>query len=133
MTHTYYRRLLICCGLLAVCVITGYFVPSLHGSEKRYEIHPEITLPQYKTDFDRVLDAYELLMRNYMGLTERNFEGIHTNAAEITRKIDLLDQKLTAISCQMEAIQKKLGIEVPPPPAISKIQSDPTEPEKESD
>ena len=131
-TKKYYPGLLASFGFLFVCVMTGFFSTSLQGVEKHYEIRPEITVPEYKTDTSRLIDSYEKLMNNYMRLAERNSTGPQTNMAEITKKIDLLDQKITALSAQIATIQKKLGIETPSAPVTSKKPSDHPKPEKKS-
>ena len=81
------------------------------GSQRRYEIRPEITLPEYKTDIQRVVDAYEQLMGNYITLTESYLSGTRTEIGNLTRKLDSIDRKITELSIQVESIQKKLGIE----------------------
>lgn len=104
-------------GLLFVCLFMSFSSTPLQGSEKHYEIRPEITLPESKTDIDRVIDAYERLMDNYLQSMDQNLAGIYLNTEHTAQKMDAIDQKLSTLSVQLEAIQKNLGIDVPEKPS----------------
>ena len=98
---------------LIVCVVVVWYSGVIEGYEKRYEIRPEIRLPEHRTDAARAIDAYERLMERYMTLSERNFAGINGNLLGVTKKLDSIDGKLTDISVRMARIEKALGIEPP--------------------
>jgi peptidoglycan hydrolase CwlO-like protein len=121
------------CAFLIVCLSVVFLPTSLQGSEKRYDVRPEITLPESQTDIGRVIDAYERLMDNYMRLTESNLSGIHSDVREVTQKLDSIDHKISELSSQLERVQKKLGIE-PPPKTIDKPLNTetPLRPEKQN-
>ena len=105
------KGLLTICAFLIVYSFVSCFPPTLHSSEKHYEIHPEITLPESKTDVDRVIDAYERIIANYMKSTESNLAAIRIEMGTLTKKMDAMDKKISDLSTQVETIQKKLGIE----------------------
>ena len=90
----------------------------IEGTEKTYEIRPEIRLPEQRTDAARAIDAYERLMERYMTLSERSFGGIGEDLKEVSRKLDSIDGKLAGLSERMGRIEKALGIEPPKQPAI---------------
>ena len=82
------RNLLVVATGFAVCVIVIWFSKSIEGSPKTYEVHPEINIPEYRTDAVSAIDAYERLMDRYIGLTERNLGRIETNLGTVVRKVD---------------------------------------------
>ena len=58
------------CAVFGICLAGVLFASSYSESSKVYEIHPEITVPEYKTDATRAIEAYERMMDRYMGMTE---------------------------------------------------------------
>jgi len=97
----------------AACVIMVWFCTSSQGSEKTYEVRPYITLPEYRTDTARAIDAYERVMERFMTLAEKNLGRIDTDVQGITKKLNSIDRKLTELSTRMAGIEKALGIERP--------------------
>lgn len=110
------KNLLAICGFLIICLFVSFFSTTLQGSEKCYEVRPEITLPESKTDVTRLMDAYERLMDNYLKLMENNLTGIRTDIDDVTKKMDSIDRKISELSVKLDAVQKKLGIEPPEKP-----------------
>ena len=107
------KNLLVIGVVLIVCLIVIGFSSSIQGSEKSYEIKPEITLPEYRTDTARAIDAYERMMDRFINLTERDLTGINTDVKDIAKKLVLIDCKLTELSTRMARIEKALGVEQP--------------------
>ncbi len=105
------KQLLIVGAVLIACLIVIEFSSSIQGREKSYEIKPKITLPEYRTDAARAIDAYERVMNRFINLTERNLTGINTDVKEIAKKLILIDCKLTELSTRMARMEKALGIE----------------------
>jgi len=103
------RRLL----AVSVVIIAGaaalWLSNSTVGSTKTYEIHPEITLPEYKTDTRYSIEAYERMMNRLMDLNERNFGGVRSEVKSLDRKLDLIDLKLTNLSERVARIEKILA------------------------
>ena len=114
------RNLLAVAAGLVCCVVLVWLSTSIQGGEKTYEVRPQITLPEYRTDTARAIDAYERLMDRYMGLTERNLTGIGTGLKGVVKKLDSIDAKLTELSTRMARIEKALGIEEPKRPVENK-------------
>jgi hypothetical protein len=108
------RNLLVVAAGLVCCVVLVWLSTSIHGSEKKYEVRPQITLPEYRTDAARAIDAYERLMDRYMGLTERNLIGFGMDLKGVDKKLGSIDAKLTEISARMARIERVLGIEQGP-------------------
>lgn len=107
------KKLLAVGIILIVCLIVIWLAGSIQGGEKRYEVRPEITLPEYRTDTARAIDAYERLMERFMSLAERNLTGINTEIKGITKKLVLIDCKLSELSAGLARIEKALGAEQP--------------------
>ena len=114
------KNLLAVAAGLVCCVMVVWFSRSIQGGEKSYEIQPRITIPEYRTDAARAIDAYERLMERYMDMTERNLTGIGTNIRGVVKKLDSIDAKLTKLSARMARIEKALGIEQPKLPTRKK-------------
>lgn len=112
---------------LAACVIVVWFSKSIQGDEKVYEIQPQITMPGYRHDSVRAMDAYERLMDRYMGMTERNLIRIETDLGTVVGKLETIDRKLTELSTRMARIEKKLGSVGPKPPVKKRPSSEPVE------
>jgi archaellum component FlaC len=86
---------------------------SLYGGQKTYEVESQITIPEYRTDAARAIDAYERLMERHMDLTEGNFTRIGVDLRDVAKKLDSINSKLTELSTRIARIEKKLGIEQP--------------------
>lgn len=96
---------------MVACIVVVWFSTSIQGVEKIYELQPQITLPEYRTDAARAIDAYERLMERYMDLTEMNLIHISTDLKVVVKKLDSIDAKLTRLAEKMAAIEKTLGLE----------------------
>ncbi len=114
------RNLLVVAAGLVCCVVLVWLSTSIQGGEKTYEVRPQITLPEYRTDAARAIDAYERLMDRYMGLTERNLTRIGTGLKGVVKKLDSIDAKLTGLSARIARIERALGIEQPKRPVEKK-------------
>jgi len=124
------RNLLAVAAGLVGCVVLIWLSTSIQGGERTYEVRPYISVPEYRTDTARAVDAYERLMERYMDLTEGNLFGIDREVGSIAKKLDSIDNKLTQLSRRMARIEKALGIEQPKPPAKKELQ--PEEARKET-
>jgi len=103
-------------GVVVLGLSFGILGTTLLGNVKRYEIQPEITVPEYKSDIARVLDAYERLMDQYITLTQNNMSLTRTELSVVNRKLDAMDRKLSQLSDQLDAIRKALSMETSPQP-----------------
>ena len=108
------KNLLVVGAVLIVCLILIVFSSSIQGGS--YKVKPEITLPEYRTDTARAIDAYERIMDRFINLTEKNLTGINTDVKSIAKKLVLIDCKLTELSTAMARIEKALGIKQPEKP-----------------
>ena len=97
--------------VLICCVLVVLFSTSIQGSQKTYEIHPNFNLPEYSTDINRIVNAYERLMERYMNLTEKNLTNIEMDLQNNAVKLDSIETKLTELSARTARIEKALGIE----------------------
>jgi hypothetical protein len=107
------KRSLVVIVVAACCLLVIWLSTSIHGGQRTYEVRPEISIPEYKTDAGRAIDAYERLMDRYMDLTERNLFRINTDIQEVMKKLELLDEKLTQLSVRISRIENALGIKQP--------------------
>ena len=118
------NKKLLAVGAFVVCCVTViWFSTSIQGGSKTYELRPQISIPQYRTDAVRAIDAYERLMERYMNLTERNSTRIGTDIKEVIKRLDSINDKLTELSARMARIEKTFGIEEPKPPTNKTTRS----------
>jgi len=108
------RNLWAIVAVIACCLAGLWLSTSIQGSQKTYEVKPYITVPEYRTDAARAIDAYERLMERYMDLTEKNLFIVGTDIREVVKKLDSIDDKLTHLSATIARIEKALGIEPAP-------------------
>lgn len=113
-------------GLSAVLWHSG----TIQGSPKTYEVRPRITVPEYRTDAARAIDAYERVMQRHMDLTEKNLLQIDTNVGYTVMQLDSIDDKLTQLCARVTRIEKALGIEAAsdPPPEVPQAEPLETKP-----
>lgn len=97
------------CGVLIICLIVLVMSSLIQGSD--YKVKPEITLPEYRTDTGRAIDAYERVMDRFMSMTERNFTEIGTDVKGIAKQLVSIDINLKSLSTRMMRIEKALGID----------------------
>ncbi len=118
------NKKLLAVGAFVVCCVTViWFSTSIQGGSKTYELRPQISIPQYRTDAVRAIDAYERLMERYMNLTERNSMRIGTDIKEVIKRLDSINDKLTELSARIARIEKTFGIEEPKPPTNKTTRS----------
>jgi len=123
------KKMLFSCGVLISCIVlvlafpsgTPYGAASIQGSERTYELRPEIWTPEYRTDTARAIDAYERLMDRYMDLSESNYSRIGDNVEDVINKLDSIDKRLAQLSERIARIEKALDIERPE--AITEISA----------
>ena len=96
---------------IIVCSVLVWLSASIEGSQKTYEIHPNIAMPEYKTDLARVMDAYERLMERYLDLTERNQSMVGADLKYVVTTLDSIDGRLAEFSARIARIETALGIE----------------------
>jgi len=111
--------------VITVCSILVWLSISIAGNKKTYEIHPSVTMPEYKTDLTRVMDAYERLMERYLDLTERNLSAFGTDLNYVATKLDSIDGQLIEMSARIARIETTLGIAQPNNPPNPKPAAQP--------
>jgi len=99
---------IIVCGLTVI-----WFSTPIQADDKTYEVRPQISIPEYRTDAARAIDAYERLMDRYMQMTERVFVGIDTDVRDVVKRLNSVDSKLTELLTRLTRIENALGIARP--------------------
>jgi hypothetical protein len=98
-------------------VVVAVFSTAVGVGQKTYRVEPEITVPEYRTDAARAIDAYERLMERYMDLTEKGFKA-GGDMKSVDAKLSAIESKLTELCGRMARIEKALGIEQPLPSVV---------------
>ena len=111
--------------VIIVCSVLVWLSASIEGSQKTYEIHPNIAMPEYKTDLIRITDAYERLMERYMDLTEQNQSMVGTDLRYVVTTLDSIDGRMAELSARIARIETALGIEQPQSPPNPKPDPQP--------
>jgi Na+/phosphate symporter len=107
------RNILAVFAVIIICSVLVWLSATLQGDQKTYEIQPHLTIPEYKTDLARVMDAYERLMERYMDLTEQNQSMVGTDLKYVVTTLDSIDGRLAEFSARIARIETALGIEQP--------------------
>lgn len=107
------RNILTVIVVIIACSMVVWLSATLQGDQKTYEIQPHLTIPEYKTDLARVMDAYERLMERYMDLTEQNQSMVGTDLKYVVTTLDSIDGRLAEFSARIARIETALGIEQP--------------------
>ena len=94
------------CGVIAIL-----FSGSIRGAQNTYEVHPNLSIPEYKTDTVRAIEAYERLMDRYMDLTGSHIATVGMDLRNIVTKLDSIDGRLTELSARLSKIERALNIE----------------------
>ena len=110
------RSTLVVLVAIIVCSILVWLSASIEGGQKTYEIHPNITMPEYKTDLARITDAYERLMERYMDLTQQNQSIVGEDLKYVVTTLDSIDGRLAEFSARIARIETALGIDQPKSP-----------------
>lgn len=100
---------------LLVCFIALCFSTTIYGGQE-YQVRPEISIPEHRTDTGRAMDAYERLMDRFMNMTERNLIGIDRDVRGISGQLASINSKLSEISTRIANIEKKLEAQRPVEP-----------------
>ena len=111
------KKLLAVVATIVCCVIVAWSSTSIHGSTNTYELRPQITIPEHRTDVARVVDAYERLMERYMDPTDRNSALMSADIRSIAASLDSIDARLAELSARTARIEQSLGIQQPAPSA----------------
>ena len=125
------RNLIMLSMVLACSAIMAWLCISIQG-ESSYEIQPRITVPAYRTDTARAIDAYERVMERFINLTGKNLTDIDTEVKGIAETLHSVDSKLTGLSRRMSRIEKVLGIEQPKKPVKKTIETEKQAPDTKS-
>lgn len=105
-----------------------WFAGSLRG-EQDYDVRPEISVPEYKSDAARAIDAYEKMMNRYMDLTESQFKNVALDNQRTFEKLLEMQTEIARIDMRLERIEQKLGLEPLPPAGITTpMQTQPQSP-----
>ncbi|HAL45255.1 MAG: hypothetical protein A2Y12_11200 [Planctomycetes bacterium GWF2_42_9] len=110
------KNLLVLCAAVAVCTLT-VAVPNHNRGSQSYEFDNEITLPEYRSDLDKMIDAYERMVDRLMYANET---GADLNL--LNQKMTEIDSKLNMISARLAGIEETLKIQKKPEKPLKQIK-----------
>ena len=105
------RKVFVFGALVFLCSVIVLLSASIEAREEIYEVRPQISVPPYRSDAARAIDAYERMMERFMNITERRLIDVGTSFDEVVKKLDSIDVKLTNLDERMGRIEEALGIE----------------------
>ncbi|MFC1676863.1 hypothetical protein ACFL3G_07370 [Planctomycetota bacterium] len=108
-------------GLITLIIVVWLSTTNCGGDT--FEIRPEISVPEQRTDAARAIDAYERMIDRYMSITERNFKGIGADIKDVLIKLDSIDTKLIVLSQRIAKIERVMGIKSPKKAVKKKIEN----------
>ena len=96
-------------GLILCCLAGIILVPSIIEGQT-YEVNPYITVPEYKSDAARAIDAYERTMNRYMDVLDNSLQYANKDVKDIAETLKSIDKKLSRLSKRIAKIEEALGI-----------------------
>lgn len=87
--------------VIVACGLIVSFISSTYAVEKTYEVNTGYSLPEYRTDTARAIDAYQQMVNRLLDAGERN------NAIVIA-KLDAIQRQLQSLSVRIEKIENAL-------------------------
>jgi septal ring factor EnvC (AmiA/AmiB activator) len=105
------NKILLVLGLaVSLCAAVIAVSDSKHEKrENRYELENEISLPEYKSNIDKMIDAYERMVDRLLYATSSGTK-FNADVNSIYKKLSDIDNKLAVITGKLETIEKKLEI-----------------------
>jgi hypothetical protein len=97
------KNLLVLCAAVAVCTLTVAVPNHNNHGDQSYEFDNEITLPEYRSDLDKMIDAYERMVDRVL---YANGTGGDVNV--LSQKMTEIDNKLNMISAKLARIEDSL-------------------------
>ncbi len=106
-----------CIALILGCLVLALLPAALQGRNRTtYEVRPEVTVPGYRTDAARAIDAYENLMQRYMDLNEKTILTVDADIRAIAQRLDSIDRAVADLAMRLARIERALGV-IPEKPA----------------
>jgi len=106
-------RVLFLCAILSFVLVLMWFSGRDEAIEKTVEVEPWITVPEYRSDAGRVIDAYERMMERYMDVTQEDIGGIRGGVKLVSRKLSSIEMKLDRMEQRLVRIERTMGIKEP--------------------
>ncbi len=105
-----WKKMLVAAAVLALCIVLSSST-SIQGRGKDYEIRPEITLPEQKTDITRFIESYERILDRLITTNERGQLNLTDNIGNISEKLESINKKLNDVLTRLGRIEKALNID----------------------
>lgn len=105
------NKILFILGLaVSLCAVVIAVSDSKHEKrENRYELENEISLPEYKSNIDKMIDAYERMVDKLLYATSSGTK-FNSDVNSIYKKLSDIDNKLAVITAKLETIEKELEL-----------------------
>ncbi|MFA5554922.1 MAG: hypothetical protein WCZ89_00915 [Phycisphaerae bacterium] len=100
------KSLLFIACVVFCCVVLAY-MNRTSAAERTYEINTEYSLPEYRTDTARAIDAYQQMINRLLDSNERNNFLIIAKLDAIQKDLQVLSAKIEKMEKAMEHCQKK--------------------------
>jgi hypothetical protein len=88
--------------VIIACGLVASYLSSTYAEERTYEVHTEYSLPEYRTDTARAIDAYQQMINRLLDTNERN-------NAVIIAKLDAIRKDLMLLSARIEKIERAVS------------------------
>jgi peptidoglycan hydrolase CwlO-like protein len=101
--------LIFCASAVFFCFAAGLFCQAGRGSDSKYEIRPQITLP------DNYLQNNPAQTEHLLTENSRQLSQLSEDIQDISRKLDSIDNKLTQLSARIAYIEAACSVKKQPP------------------
>lgn len=107
-------------AVLIVLCLAGLLIgmlASAHAAETSTEL--EISVPQYKSDTVRMIEAYERLSDQYLKLVQHQLNNMDITDQRILQKLETLEKKVDALNAKLDAMNPpKIETKQPKPKVL---------------
>ena len=105
------QRTFVSLTVIVLACTAFFWLTASSGVEKKVEVH---TLPEYRSDTARAIDAQQQVMNRMLDSNERNMSAMQRQMNAIIRKLDKIQGDLDNLSQRISRIETKMGIENTP-------------------
>lgn len=117
----FFKRIsLLMLGLTAVL-----FAVAAWGRSNPVEIRPQVDIPTYTSDVDRVMAAYESMVNRLLDQQQVQLISVAQENQDLSKQVAILDHKLDMVLKKLTRMEKAMGL-VPEEPEA------PIQPDQES-
>ena len=107
--------------LVLLAAVGSYFWAYSHGAQERVgrdaersRREYEVVVPPFKSDMERMIEAYERLSDQYLSLVQNQLQRMDADQGRILAKLESIEKKLDLLSKKLQPQSAGRGAEAKP-------------------